>query len=175
MISAPLLQETHFILSNLVTDKIRYEKCLDEITSAYLFEKKELFSSLNAVKYESDRVQNNGKPDDKYVLMELKLERLERKYQEDASAILEELETIMKLTSYINTRIDDKGNILRWLYIGWDSRRDGAEFKDGSKLKLSEIADELSIERHEISRLLRKGEEECTIYLIEQRLLRRNS
>ena len=78
-----LLQETQFILSNMTKDKYRYEKRLAEINSDYEFEKHELFSTINAVKYGSDRVQSNGKPDDKNVLMEIRLDRLEKKHKEE--------------------------------------------------------------------------------------------
>ena len=162
-----LLQETQFILTNMTKDKPRYEKRLAEVNSEYEFEKQELFSAINAVKYGADRVQSNGKPDDKNILMELRLDHLEKKHRKDTEDLIRELKRIIELTTFIETRIDDIGNTLRWFYIGWDNARDGkrSDRKNGIRLSKRDISEELGVERTEAARLLRQGEEDCARFL----------
>lgn len=173
MIAAPILQETQFILANMTKDKYRYEKRLSEVTSTYEFEKKELFSAIKSVKYGTDRVQSNGKPDDRNILMEIRLSQLEKKYREESEALIQELKRIIELTTYIEIRKDDIGNALRWFYIGWNNARDGerTDRKNGARLTKTEIGEELGVERTEAAHLLRKGEEECARFLLNNKLL----
>lgn len=173
MIAAPILQETQFILANMTKDKYRYEKRLSEVNSTYEFEKKELFSAMKSVKYGADRVQSNGKPDDRNILMEIRLSQLEKKYREETKTLIQELKRIIALTTYIEVRKDDIGSSLRWFYVGWNSARDGkrADRKTGARLNKTEISEELGIERAEAAHLLRKGEEECARFLLNNKLL----
>jgi len=168
-----LLQETQFILCNMTKDKYRYEKRLAEINSDYEFEKHELFSTINAVKYGTDRVQSNGKPDDKNVLMEMRLDRLEKKHKEETDELLREIKRIIELTTHIEIRKDDIGNVLRWFYIGWSNERDGirADRKNGVKLNKRDISEELGVDRAEAASLLRRGESDCAEFLLRNKLL----
>ena len=173
MIAAPILQETQFILANMTKDKYRYEKRLSEVTSTYEFERKELFSAIKSVKYGNDRVQSNGKPDDRNILMEIRLRQVEKEYREESEALIQELKRIIELTTYIEIRKDDTGNVLRWFYIGWNNARDGkrTDRKNGKKLNKTDISEELGIERSEAARLLKKGEEDCARFLLTNKLL----
>lgn len=168
-----LLQETKFILANMTKDKPRYEKLLKKLNSDYEFDKEELFSTINVVKYGTDRVQSNGNPDDKNILMEVRLERLEKKHREDVGELLKELKRISELTTQIEIRTDDIGNVLRWFYIGWNNARDGvrADRKDGERLNKKDISEEIGIDRTEAANLLKRGEQECAVFLLSNKLL----
>lgn len=173
MITATTLQLTQSILSNLTKDKQSNLDCLAKLESDYEYEVKELNTAVGVVDYGKDRIQGNGKADDQNIRRFLRIEALKKKYIEERTVLIQELERIDKLTRYIKTMNDDTGKALRWFYIGWDNELDdsSAGRSTGAKLRKNEIGDELGYERTEVAHLIREGEKRSARFLVINKLI----
>lgn len=167
IIPAPILQQTQFILSKM-RDKWNYVAKIEELDAFYAEQIQELRTAINVIDYEADRVEKNGKPDDKNIQMFMKLENLEKKHKEAAEPLWQELDQIIKLTEYIDSMNDDVGIALKMFYPFPSPNRKGSVLPPAYK---REIAEELGIEKEDVGALLRSGERKCAIFLMKNKVL----
>lgn len=167
IIPAPILQQTQFILSKM-RDKWNYVAKIEELDAFYAEQIQELRTAINVIDYEADRVEKNGKPDDKNIQMLMKLENLEKKHKEAAEPLWQELEQIIQLTAYIDSMNDDIGIALKMFYPFPSASRKGSVLPPAYK---RDIAEELGIEKEDVGALLRSGERKCAIFLMKNKLL----
>lgn len=167
IIPAPILQQTQFILSKL-RDKWLYVAKIEELERFYADQVHEIRTAVNVINYEADRVESNGKPDEKNIQMLLRLERLEKKRKEESEPLWQELNQIIKLTEFIKAMNDDTGKALSMFYPLPSDSRNKAVAQPAFK---REIADELGIEKEDVGDLLRSGERKCAVFLLKNKLL----
>lgn len=167
IIPAPILQQTQFLLSKL-RDKWLYVAKIEELDRFYTEQAQEIRTAVNVINYEADRVENNGKPDDKNIQMLLRLEKLEKKHKEDSEPLWQELNQVIKLTEFIKSMNDDTGKALSMFYPLPPDSRDKSVTQPAFK---REIAEELGIEKEDVGELLRAGERKCAVFLMKNKLL----
>lgn len=161
MIPAMILQQTQYLLTTL-RDKQLFIDRINEAESTYKETVQEIRAAVRVVDYGSDRIESNGKPDDKNIQMMLRLEQLEKKHRELVGPLWDEVDRINKLSGFIEVMTGDEGEALRMFY---------PREKNKAPAKKREIAEALYTDRDCVNELIRSGERKCAMFLMKEKLL----